>query len=109
MASIQPLKMATYVTGGVATVVVAGELDVYSTPRLRQAVHEARRGQPGRIVVDMAAVSFIDVRGLETLVDLVRESRQLGMGFVVRHPTEQLQHMRRLIGLEDSELPVEAA
>ena len=47
-----------------------GELDAYSSPRLRAAVHDASLVAPGAIVLDMSGVTFMDSSGLGTLIAL---------------------------------------
>jgi anti-sigma B factor antagonist len=46
-----------------------GELDLYNAPELRQALSEAVEQQPERLVVDLAAVEFIDSTALAVLVE----------------------------------------
>ena len=45
-----------------------GEMDVYTAPRLRQALIDLVEGGATQIVVDMSAVDFLDSTGLGVLV-----------------------------------------
>jgi anti-anti-sigma factor len=67
----QQLTIA-HLTGTPGLVLVDGEVDINTTPELyRQLCHAAEMaaGESGATVrVDLAAVSFIDARGLEVLV-----------------------------------------
>ncbi|MGC4768496.1 STAS domain-containing protein [Micromonospora sp. DT44] len=55
--------------GRVGTVVeVAGDLDMSTTPRLRDGLLEAVESGAGVVVVDLAAVGFMDSSGLGALV-----------------------------------------
>jgi anti-sigma B factor antagonist len=45
-----------------------GEIDVYTAPRLRQAIIDLVEGGARHIVVDMGAVDFLDSTGLGVLV-----------------------------------------
>ncbi|MBF0509511.1 MAG: STAS domain-containing protein [Deltaproteobacteria bacterium] len=48
---------------------VAGEVDLYSSPQLRQWLLKAM-GRPGpRLIVHLAQVSYIDSSGIATLVE----------------------------------------
>lgn len=107
MGSIRPLNVALTISGSVATIVVAGELDLYSVPRLKQSVGEALRGQVGQVVLDLAGVSFVDVRGIELLVEIARDVRDHGAGFALRHPSEVVMWVRGLAGLDETVLPIE--
>lgn len=107
MSGIRPLNVVLSITGTVGVIVVAGELDVYSAPRLKQSVGEALRSQVGRVVLDLAGVSFIDVRGLEVLVEVARDARDRGAGIAIRHPSESVVRVRDRVGLDETILPVE--
>lgn len=57
-------------TNGDAVVVrLAGELDLYTAGAVRRALLEAVAGSPGRIVVDLAQVEFMDSTALSILVE----------------------------------------
>lgn len=95
-------------SGNQATIVVSGELDVHSAPRLRQSIHQALRSQVGMVVLDLTGVSFIDVRGLELLVEMARETRDRGAGFALRHPSEIVLRVRDMVGLDERILHIES-
>jgi anti-sigma B factor antagonist len=57
-------------TNGDAIVVrLAGELDLHTTGPVRRALLEAVAGAPGRVVVDLAKVEFMDSTALSILVE----------------------------------------
>lgn len=62
------------------------------------------RGAPAmlgpRWLIDAAAVSFIDLRGLDTLRDTARRCRHLGGEFTVIRASRQLQRLVTLTGSE---------
>jgi anti-sigma B factor antagonist len=53
---------------GAALLTLRGEIDVYTAPRLRQAIIDLVDGGANRIVVDMEKVDFLDSTGLGVLV-----------------------------------------
>lgn len=57
---------------GVAVVAAQGDVDLCTTPTLRQALDSACTGQAaaGTVAVDMRDVSFIDSAGLALLVEM---------------------------------------
>ncbi len=59
---------------GVAIVQVEGDLDVYTAPRLREALEEAG-ASGGRLVLDLRAVHFIDSTALGVLVSAQQRLR----------------------------------
>ena len=59
---------------GVSTVVLSGEIDLERSPLARKTLLEAlKKGQP--VVVDMAAVSYIDSSGVASLVEAYQKAR----------------------------------
>jgi anti-sigma B factor antagonist len=55
---------------------LAGEIDVLTVTRLSTLVNEVLAAEPpGRIVLDMAGVTFCDSQGLGTLVVLSRKAQ----------------------------------
>jgi anti-sigma B factor antagonist len=66
-----------------ALIVARGELDVGSVPELRARLAEAIDGGQTRVVVDLAAVSFIDSLSLSALVGAQRKLGDSGRMAVV--------------------------
>jgi anti-sigma B factor antagonist len=54
--------------GDTDVLTLRGEIDVYTAPRLRQAIIDLVEAGATRIVVDMGAVDFLDSTGLGVLV-----------------------------------------
>jgi len=50
-------------------VALAGELDLYNAEGLRAALLECCSGEPERLVIDLAGVSFIDSTALGVLIE----------------------------------------
>ena len=50
------------------TVVVTGEVDLYSAPQLEQVVDGAVEAGEGNVVIDLAGVRFMDSAGLNILI-----------------------------------------
>lgn len=60
-------------TEGEARVVVSGELDVLTAPRLRSVLRRCAEHGGADVVIDLGRLEFLDARGLSVLV----ESRRL--------------------------------
>jgi len=65
----------------VATLVVSGELDLATVPRLSAAV--AEHGDAKVLVLDMTATTFIDSTGVRALLQAHRRSARSGSRLVV--------------------------
>ena len=62
------LDLETSKQGDTSVISLRGEIDVYTAPRLRQALIDLVEGGATHIVVDMSAVDFLDSTGLGVLV-----------------------------------------
>ena len=66
---------------GTTVVVVSGELDIYTAPRLREQLlwlSDQDVGTPSRVLLDLNKVSFIDSTGLGAIVGAHRRFTQRG-------------------------------
>ena len=64
--------------GGVATVEVAGEVDLSTAPALKQALLETIEGGARRGLVDLSHATFIDSTTLGVLMGAVKRLRPAG-------------------------------
>jgi anti-sigma B factor antagonist len=62
----------TAIDGDVATVRLVGDLDLASAPRAEEAIRRLEDGErsPGRIVLDLRGVRFLDSTGLRLVLEL---------------------------------------
>lgn len=80
-------------------VAIAGELDMSTADRLAGAVTEELRQAPGRLVLDVADLTFCDSLGLGTLVVLSRSARAQETYLVVRNPSPFFSRMLDVTGV----------
>jgi anti-sigma B factor antagonist len=69
------MKVETRWVGSVPVVDVDGDVDMHSSPRLRQALSSFTSEGVDRIVVNLAGVEFMDSSGIATLVQTLKEQR----------------------------------
>lgn len=84
---------------GVWTVVeVAGDLDVYTAPRLREFI--TRRIEEGRhlLILDLSGVGFLDSTGLAVIVAGLKRAKESEGDLVIVGPNEQI---RRILNVTD--------
>ena len=80
---------------------MTGELDLFTAPRLREAVVDATDAGAEDVVVDLAGVGFIDSSGLGVLVACLKRMRERGGAFaVVAGETSSLHKLLALTGLD---------
>ncbi|MEM0984145.1 MAG: STAS domain-containing protein [Planctomycetota bacterium] len=59
-----------------ATIVAPqGNVDMSTSPELRQALRSALDSSPARLIVDLSDVSYMDSSGLATLVEAMRTAK----------------------------------
>ena len=85
----------------VVVVVVEGEIDIYTAPRLEEALEEALEGEIRRLAVDMAHVSFIDAAGLGVLVGAVMRLKERGARLPIVGCQARVARAFKLTRLED--------
>jgi len=76
MARRMELEIRSERTDGICTVVLEGEVDVYTAPKLKEALVSAIESGCSNVVVNMEKVGFIDSSGLGVLVSGLRRARE---------------------------------
>ena len=84
---------------GDARVVVSGELDPATAPQLASAVEALASGGAQRVVVDLAAVSFIDSTGVSGLLLEQAKLEANGAVFVLGPTSAQVDSVLQMVGL----------
>jgi len=83
-----------------AMVEVSGELDLYSSPDLERRLEELAAANVGRVVLDLAGVSFIDSTGLSVIISAVKRIRTIGGDLVLRSPSPNTVKLLEITGLD---------
>jgi anti-sigma B factor antagonist len=85
----------------VAVVVAEGEIDIFTAPRLQEALTEALESKARRLIVDITSVSFIDSTGLSVLIASFNQLQQRGAGLGIVGSQASVMRVFRLTRLED--------
>jgi anti-sigma B factor antagonist len=71
------LKVETRaVPDGVAVIALEGEVDVYTSPRLKQEMVELLNKDSVKLVIDLSAVEYLDSTGLGVLIGGLKRARE---------------------------------
>ena len=84
----------------VAVVKVAGEVDLYSSPELRQAVLTEAEGRPSKLIVDLTGVQYMDSSGVATLVEGLQKLERGGGELVLCGLNDMVQEVFKLTRLD---------
>jgi anti-anti-sigma factor len=95
---VQGLSIATVTSDGVCTLTLEGELDLASAPRLNFVIEKALESNVSRLVLDLAAVTFIDSSGLDAFVTAKR--RGAGVPVVLHRPSEPSRQLFAIAGFD---------
>ncbi|MCD6639874.1 MAG: anti-sigma factor antagonist [Nocardioides sp.] len=93
------LTLATREVDGRAVVAVGGEIDVYTAPKLRDAITELVAQGAYDIIIDLEAVEFLDSTGLGVLVGGLKKVRAHNGSLELVCSQERLLKIFRITGL----------
>ncbi|MBW9207402.1 STAS domain-containing protein [Mumia sp. zg.B53] len=93
------LSLETRALDGFRVVDVAGEIDVYTAPRLREALADLIEGGHHRVIVNVEQVDFLDSTGLGVLVGGLKRVRAHDGSLDVVCTRERLLKIFEITGL----------
>lgn len=77
--------------------VVLGEADIATADLLRRLVLRALPAPPRQVVLELGALAFCDVRGLDALRDIACAAECAGVGLTFRGGSEQLLWLQQFV------------
>lgn len=86
--------------GRAAILEVRGEVDLYTSPRMRQALVELARGRSPAVLVDLSQVEYMDSSGVATLVEGLQMAREYGGRFRLAGLAPAIRDVFRFARLE---------
>ncbi|HWF73807.1 MAG TPA: STAS domain-containing protein [Solirubrobacteraceae bacterium] len=78
---------------------LVGELDLESAPELDRQLCELAAQSPGRLLIDLRGLEFMDSSGLAVMVRAQRSARDNGHGLALRPGPTQVQRLFELTGV----------
>jgi anti-sigma B factor antagonist len=94
------LEISTERAGTLCTMRLTGEVDVYTAPRLKEALVEQIEGGCADILVDLDGVGFIDSSGLGVLVGGMRRAKEHSGAIRLVCTRENVLKIFRITGLD---------
>jgi anti-anti-sigma factor len=85
----------------VTVIRLKGELDLATAPQLRHELAECANPGVGRIVLDLAELTFMDSVGLSILVAGHKKLKELGGTLVIQHTNARVQRVIEISGLTE--------
>jgi anti-anti-sigma factor len=78
---------------------LAGELDLESAPEFERHVQELQPSNPGRLLIDLSGLKFMDSTGLAVMVRAGRSARDNDYRLLLRPGPPQVQRLFELTGV----------
>ena len=94
------LEINTREMDGKYLITVSGEVDLYSSPELREAVTKAIPKAQEAVGVDLSDVAYMDSSGVATLVEGLRSASQGNTEFVLVAPSQSVVKVLQLSRLD---------
>lgn len=94
------LALTTRTEGEFEVIEVGGEIDVYTAPRLREAIVTAVDEGHTRLVIDVRKVDFLDSTGLGVLVGALKRVRADGGSLDIVCTQERILKIFEITGLD---------
>ena len=87
-------------TNGVTVLAPTGRLDVAGAPALKEAIGEAVKNGPPKVVIDMEGVSFVDSTGLGSVIAALKQIRNSQGELRLAAPNQQVRVVLELTTLD---------
>lgn len=97
-----PFDVATEIGTGGVRLVLAGELDLATTPSLVHQLRRAERSNPATLELDLSEVTFVDVAGLTAMLAAARRAGRAGRRLCVSHARPSVRRLFELTALDQS-------
>lgn len=94
------LKVSTRSHAGHALVAIAGEIDLYTAPRLQSEFTRLLQDGPSRVVIDMSSVEFCDSTGMNVLLSALKRVKEQGGQLDVAAPRPAVRKILQVTGLD---------
>ncbi|GAA0395593.1 anti-sigma-B factor antagonist [Acrocarpospora corrugata] len=95
------LKVSTRSHAGHAVMAIAGEIDLYTAPRLQsEFTRLLEETGPDRVVIDMSGVEFCDSTGMNVLLSALKRLKERGGVLEVAAPRPAVRKILQVTGLD---------
>jgi anti-sigma B factor antagonist len=95
------MKIQELTKGAVLILAPAGPLIAADAEQFRERAMAAAHQTLGRVVVDAAAIPYVDSRGLEMLLDVTEQLQQSGRALKVCGANQTVREILSITGLAD--------
>ena len=98
MPAHQHVNLHRHDRGSHTTITLAGEIDLDTAPPVHVMIEDCLRGGIRTIDIDLTALDFCDVSGLNTFLAAARYATAAGASLTLHHPRPNLARLLHLTG-----------
>ena len=98
--SAELVQWSVHRAGDEVTVALIGEVDISNEAALSAALAEVVGMKPGRIVIDLAGVSYLDSSGVRCLLNVSKHAAAAGSEIVVCRPVGIVLRVLEICGVD---------
>ena len=102
---VQPFEATAEIFNGVRVVAVRGELDIATSPQVRELLADVALGQAPPVVIDLVRCDFIDSTGLAALLHGAKPTQNGESRVAIVSPEGDVRRMLELTAVDKS-IPV---
>ncbi len=95
------LRVSTERRDDTIVLVLEGELDIATAPRIEEALRAAEEQAPAILVLDLRALDFMDSTGLRTILSADARAREAGRRLAVVQGNENIRRVFEVTRLYD--------
>ena len=97
--SVRDFDLTAIIDGDAARVIIRGELDTDSAPRLIATLHDIAVPPRKAVELDCAGVTFLDSAGVRAFIVARNEGARNGVDLVLVHPSAPVSRTMEMTGL----------
>ncbi|BDI29451.1 anti-sigma-B factor antagonist [Capsulimonas corticalis] len=91
-----------FLSANARLLIIEGEIDVYTSPSLREQVSSLALTGINDLVIDLAKVKFLDSTGLGVLIGALKRMREAGGNLYLIAPAARILRIFEITGLDKS-------
>lgn len=100
MSNTEAMDVRVEERDGAVLVIPTGDVDLHSSPTMRERLRKAAAGKPQRLIVDLTSVPYMDSSGVATLIEAMQISRRQQTLLVLCGLQDRVRSMFQIAKLE---------
>lgn len=94
------MNIETLVENGIHIFKVSGDVDLKTSPQLRQKLQESMKTKPKGILIDFMGCPYIDSSGIATLVEALQGLRSNGGKMAIANASQRVKDIFEIAHLD---------